>query len=95
MSDCCKNLEQRLQKLEKTVDKLQSIINSKPDKDELFNEAIKTVKRYEEVSASLLQRRLKVGYARAARILDELEEIGIVGPGEGGKPRKVLNPKAK
>lgn len=93
MSDCCKNLEQRLQKLEKTVGKLQSIINPKIDKDELFNEAAKLVKGYEEVSASLLQRRLKVGYARAARILDELEEAGIVGPGEGSKPRKVQNSK--
>lgn len=91
MSDCCKNLEQRLQKLEKTVGELRSIINPKIDKDELFNEAVKLVNGYEEVSAFLLQRRLKVGYARAARILDELEEIGIVGPGEGGKPRKVLN----
>lgn len=90
MSDCCKDLEQRLQKLEKTVGGLQSIINSKPDTDELFNEAVKTVKKYSEVSASLLQRRLKVGYVRAARILDELEEAGIVGSGEGSKPREVL-----
>ncbi len=93
MSDCCKNLEQRLQKLEKTVGELQSIINPKIDKDELFNEAVKAVKNYAEVSASLLQRRLMVGFARAAWLLDELEEAGIVGPGAGGKPRKVLTPK--
>ncbi|MBI2040191.1 DNA translocase FtsK [Candidatus Microgenomates bacterium] len=60
------------------------------DKDELFEEAVRTVCQYDRASASLLQRRLKVGYARAARILDELEEAGIVGPGEGSKPRDVL-----
>ncbi|MBI4035906.1 hypothetical protein HY383_03070 [Candidatus Daviesbacteria bacterium] len=61
--------------------------------DDLFEEAKKTALKYNLVSASLLQRRLKVGYARAARILDELEEAEIVGPGEGGKPRKVLSSK--
>ena len=60
------------------------------EKDELFEEAVRTVCQYDRASASLLQRRLKVGYARAARILDELEEAGIVGVGEGSKPRDVL-----
>lgn len=60
------------------------------EKDELFDDAVRTVCQYDRASASLLQRRLKVGYARAARILDELEESGIVGPGEGSKPRDVL-----
>jgi len=60
------------------------------DRDELFEEAVRTICQYDRASASLLQRRLKVGYARAARILDELEEAGIVGPGEGSKPRDVL-----
>ena len=60
------------------------------DRDELFEEAVRTVCQYDRASASLLQRRLKVGYARAARILDELEEAGIVGTGEGSKPRDVL-----
>ena len=59
-------------------------------KDELFEEAIKIVCQYDRASASLLQRRMSVGYARAARILDQLEEAGIVGPGEGSKPRDVL-----
>ncbi len=59
-------------------------------RDELFEEAVRTICQYDRASASLLQRRLKVGYARAARILDELEEAGIVGPGEGSKPRDVL-----
>jgi len=60
------------------------------DRDELFEEAVRTVCQYDRASASLLQRRLKVGYARAARILDELESAGIVGVGEGSKPRDVL-----
>ena len=60
------------------------------ERDELFEEAVRTICQYDRASASLLQRRLKVGYARAARILDELEETGIVGPGEGSKPRDVL-----
>lgn len=60
------------------------------ERDDLFEDAVRTICQYDRASASLLQRRLKVGYARAARILDELEEAGIVGPGEGSKPRDVL-----
>lgn len=60
------------------------------ERDELFEDAVRTVCRYERASASLLQRRLKVGYARAARIIDQLERAGIVGPAEGSKPRDVL-----
>jgi S-DNA-T family DNA segregation ATPase FtsK/SpoIIIE len=59
-------------------------------KDAFFEDAIRTVCQYDRASASLLQRRLSVGYARAARILDQLEQAGIVGPGEGSKPRDVL-----
>ncbi len=59
-------------------------------KDELFIEAVRVVCQHDRASASLLQRRLSVGYARAARILDQLEANGIVGPGEGSKPRDVL-----
>ena len=60
------------------------------EKDELFEEAVRTVCQYDRASASLLQRRLKVGYARAARIIDELEVAGIIGVGDGSKPRDVL-----
>jgi S-DNA-T family DNA segregation ATPase FtsK/SpoIIIE len=63
---------------------------SSDDQDSLFNEAKNLVIESGKASASLLQRRLKVGYARAARILDELEEAGIVGPPEGAKPREVF-----
>lgn len=58
--------------------------------DELFDEAVKVICEYERASASLLQRRLKVGYARAARLLDEMQSRGIVGPADGSKPREVL-----
>ncbi len=63
---------------------------SSDGRDQFFEEAIRVVCQYDRASASLLQRRLSVGYARAARILDQLEEIGIVGAGEGSKPRDVL-----
>ena len=58
--------------------------------DELLEQAIAVVVEAGLASTSLLQRRLKVGYARAARLVDEMEEKGIVGPFEGSKPRKVL-----
>ncbi len=60
------------------------------DQDSLFDEAKRTVIESGKASASLLQRRLKVGYARAARLLDELEEAGIVGAADGAKPREVF-----
>ena len=63
---------------------------SSDDRDGLFEEAVRTVCQYDRASASLLQRRLKVGYARAARIIDELEEAGVIGAGDGSKPRDVL-----
>lgn len=58
--------------------------------DELFDEAKQVVVSAGKGSASLLQRRLRIGYARAARLLDLLEQEGIVGPEQGGKPREVL-----
>ena len=60
-----------------------------PD-DELFEDAVEVVVQAKKASASLLQRRLRVGYARAARLLDLLEEKGIIGPPQGAKPRDVL-----
>ncbi|MCR4275359.1 MAG: DNA translocase FtsK [Candidatus Wolfebacteria bacterium] len=57
--------------------------------DELLEEAIAVVTEAQKASASLLQRRLKVGYARAARLLDIMEAKGIIGPGDGAKPREV------
>lgn len=60
------------------------------DRDEYFNAAVQLVGQADKASASLLQRKLKVGYARAARILDELHEAGYVGPAQGSKPREVI-----
>lgn len=59
-------------------------------RDPLFEEAVRIVCQYDRASASLLQRRLSIGYARAARVIDQLEEEGIIGAGEGSKPRDVL-----
>lgn len=59
-------------------------------RDDLFEDALRLICQHDKASASLLQRRLSVGYARAARILDQLEEAGVIGPGEGSKPRDVL-----
>ena len=62
-----------------------------PDgKDPLLAESIRIVVQHNKASASLLQRRLSIGYSRAARILDKLEEVGAIGRGEGSKPRDVL-----
>jgi len=58
--------------------------------DPLFEDALRLICQHDKASASLLQRRLSVGYARAARILDQLEDAGVIGPGEGSKPRDVL-----
>jgi S-DNA-T family DNA segregation ATPase FtsK/SpoIIIE len=59
-------------------------------RDELFEDAARIIVRYQQGSVSLLQRRLKVGYSRAARLVDELEAAGIVGPADGSKAREVL-----
>ena len=60
------------------------------DRDELFDEAVQLVLDAQQASTSFLQRRMKVGYSRAARLMDELENAGVVGPAEGAKPRQIL-----
>ena len=73
------------------VSKLSNKVSGRDgERDDLFEEAVKVVVQYDRASASLLQRRLKVGYARAARILDELEAAGAVGIADGSKARDVL-----
>ncbi|OGY08712.1 MAG: hypothetical protein A2700_02295 [Candidatus Blackburnbacteria bacterium RIFCSPHIGHO2_01_FULL_44_64] len=60
------------------------------ERDDLFEQAVRIVCSSDKASASLLQRRLSIGYARAARMLDQLESAGVVGPADGSKPREVL-----
>jgi S-DNA-T family DNA segregation ATPase FtsK/SpoIIIE len=60
------------------------------DDDELYDQALAIVKRSQKASATMLQRYLKVGYSRAARLIDMLERNGVVSPGDGAKPRTVL-----
>jgi S-DNA-T family DNA segregation ATPase FtsK/SpoIIIE len=63
------------------------------DDDELYEQAVEMVRRLNKASVSLLQRRLRIGYTRAARLIDVMEERGVVGPpGEGSQPRDVLPP---
>ena len=65
------------------------------DGDELLPAAVEVVLETGQASVSMLQRRLKLGYSRAARLVDQMEERGIVGPFEGSKPRQLLIDKAK
>jgi len=64
--------------------------DSHSDFDELLPQAVDVVLEAKQASVSMLQRRLKLGYSRAARIVDQMEEIGVVGPFEGSKPRQIL-----
>ena len=66
------------------------MIEDGEERDALFDDAIKLIQDTGKASASLLQRRLKLGYARAARVLDQLEKAGIIGPVNGAKPREIL-----
>lgn len=63
------------------------------EKDPLFKDAVELVINDEQASISYIQRKLKVGYSRAGRIVDQMEEMGIIGPHEGSKPRKLLKTK--
>jgi DNA segregation ATPase FtsK/SpoIIIE, S-DNA-T family len=68
----------------------EALGNSLNDLDPMFEEAARVIVRHQQGSVSLLQRRLKLGYSRAARIVDQLEQAGIVGPSEGSKAREVI-----
>ena len=60
------------------------------ERDELYEQAVKVVLETRQASVSMLQRRLGLGYTRAARIIDMMEEDGVVGPYQGSKPRDIL-----
>ncbi|CAM4239002.1 DNA translocase FtsK [Paenibacillus tarimensis] len=68
----------------------ESAQGEQDDLDELFDQAVQIVVEAKQASVSLLQRRMRVGYTRAARLIDQMEAKGIVGPYEGSKPREVL-----
>lgn len=61
-----------------------------PDTDELTEDAIEFILKSKQASVSMLQRRFRIGYNRAARIIDEIEAMGIIGPSDGSRPRQVL-----
>ena len=67
-----------------------TMVSNGDEKDPLFDQIVDLISPLEFASASLLQRKFRVGFARAARILDQLEAAGFVGPAEGSKPRQVL-----
>ena len=61
------------------------------ERDELYEQAVEMVRRLNKASVSLLQRRMRIGYTRAARLIDMMEDQGVVGPAQdGSKPREVL-----
>lgn len=76
---------------EEAIEKVEENVTAElEDEDELLDEAIRVIVSDQTASVSMLQRKLKIGYARAGRIIDQLEQKGIVGGYEGSKPRKVL-----
>jgi S-DNA-T family DNA segregation ATPase FtsK/SpoIIIE len=62
------------------------------EKDELYDAAVRVVLETGQASISMIQRRLRVGYNRAARLIDAMEQNGIVGPAQGSQPREILRP---
>lgn len=72
-----------------------TVITAEGERDELFDEAVELFRQENRASSSLLQRRFRIGYNRAARILDQMEEAGIVGPPDGSKSRELLAGKEK
>ena len=92
--DVIRQIEQAVQEKDK---KGSPAPDSAPadDCDELLPAAVEVVLETGQASVSMLQRRLKLGYSRAARLVDQMEERGIVGPFEGSKPRQLLIDKAK
>lgn len=89
-SDIMDDLSKRIRDLENRVKKIEEKVFISISDDVLIDEAKKIVAQYDFVSASMLQRRLTIGYSRAARLLDLLEQDALVSKAEGGKPRKVL-----
>ncbi len=83
------NLEENLELESSSNGDMLDFSSSEDDDDSLYEEAKRVVIENKKASASFLQRRLRIGYARAARLLDIMEERGVVGPADGAKPREI------
>jgi len=83
-------IEIKIGKQNEIINEIEKTPSQDEDVDEFLEQAVDLVVNDGQASASYIQRKFKVGYARAARIIDQLEERGIIGPHEGSKPRKVL-----
>lgn len=81
---------ERLAVVDKKAKNSDTSNDSDGEADTMLDEAIKVVVELGQASTSLLQRKLKLGYSRAARIMDQMEERGVIGPYEGAKPRQIL-----
>ncbi|MEK4385186.1 DNA translocase FtsK [Solibacillus sp. FSL W7-1464] len=82
--------QQKAQYEEAMIPTDEPIVDVMDETDDLYDEAVQLVLEMQTASVSLLQRRFRIGYSRAARIVDQMEQRGIVGPPEGSKPRQVL-----
>ncbi|MFN7141733.1 MAG: DNA translocase FtsK, partial [Limisphaerales bacterium] len=78
------------QQLQKPVANLEASEGGCGEDESLIEQCIEVIRSEQKASVSLLQRRLRLGYGRAARIMDELEDRGIVGPSKGAEPRDIL-----
>lgn len=82
--------QQKAQYEEAMIPTDEPIVDVMDETDDLYDEAVQLVLEMQTASVSLLQRRFRIGYSRAARIVDQMEQRGVVGPPEGSKPRQVL-----
>jgi len=99
-NDRLNKIEHRLKLIENKIDRILLLLEEQCQDDELnipakgeddlYSEALNLVRKAGLASPALIQSKLKIGYARAARLVDILEENGIVGPPDGAKPRDVL-----
>ena len=83
-------MEQRMQSVEKAAAGAVTAANGGTDTDELFAQAGRFIIEKDKASIGMLQRWFKIGFNRAARIMDQLSDAGVVGPEEGTKPRRVM-----
>ena len=83
-------IEEALAELKKSIEEAETSEQEYHDDDEMYEEAKLAVIQQGKASTSFIQRKLGIGYARSARLIDALEKKGVIGPGEGAKPREVL-----